>query len=474
VISPIYAACKKRIRCISEIGQPHIVMNPFALMKRARLAREEDAIEYADMEEIKQSKRRLARKERGAYTRSLWLRYIDVAEDDPLNDPDSHDAKVFKNRFRVTWWLFKNLLLPWTKEQFPEKPDAVGRMAMPVGLKLLGVLRILGRALHFDDIAEYIDTGFKGEVLRVFFTEWVRRFSDCFYEEWIHPPSTDAEIAVARKPFEDAGIPGALGSVDGVHTRWDRCTQSNLNRHKGKEGFPTLGFQVVVLHTTWIVSVTKAFAGSYNDKTITRYDDFVQSIRRRERYAENEFQTFALDGSITTRKGLFLICDNGYHRWRILQHPSKISSTEGELLWSEMMESLRKDVESTFGTLKARFLILKYGFRFHRAEVCQNVMFVCCILHNMLLRNMGLDIWDEIDYEVEDVEAARDREALERIYGSADLDYSFIGPTNMLQQDTDEAAPTADYLELRAALIEHFEYKLARHEVHWPRRLKAS
>jgi hypothetical protein len=77
-----------------------------------------------------------------------------VSKDDELFDFDFYDVKGFQTRFRVTWSLYAKVLLPWTEENFKQKPDAVGNMGMPVALKLLGVLRILGRALHFDDIAQ--------------------------------------------------------------------------------------------------------------------------------------------------------------------------------------------------------------------------------------------------------------------------------------------------------------------------------
>ena len=39
------------------------------------------------------------------------------------------------------------------------------------------------------------------------------------------PPSTDEEIKLAMKPYIDAGMPGAIASIDGVHVaeqRWKR------------------------------------------------------------------------------------------------------------------------------------------------------------------------------------------------------------------------------------------------------------
>ena len=64
------------------------------------------------------------------------------------------------------------------------------------------------------------------------------------------------------------------------------------------------------------------------------------------------------------------------------------------------MESVRKDVECTFGIMKKRFRMLKLPFTFKRASTISNVFRTCCVLHNMLLEHDGLASIgsDEHDY----------------------------------------------------------------------------
>jgi hypothetical protein len=58
--------------------------------------------------------------------------------------------------------------------------------------------------------------------------------------------------------------------------------------------------------------------------------------------------------------------------------------------WSELMESMRKDVECTFGILKGQFRILKAGIRVHGVDSTDNIWMTCCAIHNMLLEIDGL------------------------------------------------------------------------------------
>ena len=46
---------------------------------------------------------------------------------------------------------------------------------------------------------------------------------------------------------------------------------------------------------------------------------------------------------------------------------------------------MRKDVECLFGIMKGRFLLLRYGFSFHKIFLCDQVWLSCCAMHNMLL-----------------------------------------------------------------------------------------
>ncbi|CAN0181215.1 unnamed protein product, partial [Discosporangium mesarthrocarpum] len=100
-----------------------------------------------------------------------------------------------------------------------------------------------------------------------------------------------------------------------------------------------------------------------------------------------------------TEKGAYLIVDRGYHKWRCLMSLFKASSTQAQLKWSSWLESVRKDVECSFGRQKGRFRILKlpmlHGASSNRPREKTNKMFFTCfILENsmMVLAHRGL-LW---------------------------------------------------------------------------------
>ena len=115
---------------------------------------------------------------------------------------------------------------------------------------------------------------------------------------------------------------------------------------------------------------------------------------------ELELFKYDKDGDmITTKyKGVWLLSDNVYLTWSTTIPPFKQTNIFSHNLFSEWVESMRKNIECDFGILKGRLLILKYGIRFQSVEKCDKLFKTLCVIHNLLLKADGLDI-DWMGYE---------------------------------------------------------------------------
>jgi hypothetical protein len=93
---------------------------------------------------------------------------------------------------------------------------------------------------------------------------------------------------------------------------------------KGKEGYPSVVFQVIASHTRKVLGVSGPYYGTWNDKTIARLDDNFQLFMAGGNVAADGNWTWTDDNAaIHQEKGLFLICDGGYHLWKMLICPFK-------------------------------------------------------------------------------------------------------------------------------------------------------
>ena len=223
--------------------------------------------------------------------------------------------------------------------------------------------------------------------------------------------------------------------------------------------------------------VSEGHPGSRPDKTIVKTDKFLQAIKNKEiLYDDVTFQLYNADGSTTTHRGAYIIADNGYAKWRMFQAPIKSSSSMEELKWSTRLESVRKDVECFFGRLKIRFRILRSRILFQKQGYIDNVFYASCIMHNMLLKDDGLDEgWDEgEDGDDDDL-----REGLEmrrirlRLNGIRSVPSVSGGLRNVnvpnVDDDDEDVVECDSHYEFRTQLITHYTYAKAHGKVTWLR-----
>ena len=83
--------------------------------------------------------------------------------------------------------------------------------------------------------------------------------------------------------------------------------------------------------------------------------------------------------------------DNGYLSWSNTVPPLKDALTYQQIRFSEWLESIRKDIECTFGILIDIFPVLIYRVRLQSIQKCDQLYVMCCALHNRLLFIDGLD-----------------------------------------------------------------------------------
>ena len=447
------------------------------MQKKAKKRREK---RMAEIEVIHEIKERRQRKWEGRpnYMESTWGRML---QSNRINDPtDRKGGKLFRRRFRVPYPIFLQIV-DSTKASglFTENQDCAGNPAAPLELKILAVLRVLGRGYCFDGVEEL--TCISAEVLRVFFRKFCSYFARENFVRYCNPPSTTAEIAECTGIYERLGLPGCIGSTDCVHIRWERCHASERSNHKGKEGYATLSYEVTVDHRKKIIAATSGHPGCRNDKTIVKFDGFVTAIHDEGLYSDVEFDLKKTDGSVIKEKGLYLIVDGGYHKWRCLQCPLKHTSIPKDALWSKWVESVRKDVECVFGILKGRFRCLKLPIYLHDQNVIDDMFFTCCILHNMLLTEDGYDRrWEHGvnwagqagNHEESEMPEIFRQHYIRSRNATATTDYSLIGFNAVMNNyaithhDVEEEVEITQET-LRRRLIEHFGYCYQRNEINW-------
>ena len=151
--------------------------------------------------------------------------------------------------------------------------------------------------------------------VQAMFHKFCEHFAKEMYDEHIYlPTEKNGELDHVVRQYDRLGFTGAMGSMDVTHIGWSRCPYNQARSYTGKEGVPTVEYQVTVNHAGRAVAVTEGFTGSTNDKTIICWDAAVERIRNVKQYTEKTFDVYNEDGTTRTLKGCYLLVDNGYHK----------------------------------------------------------------------------------------------------------------------------------------------------------------
>ena len=345
-----------------------------------------------------------------------WQRMLDLHNKggNTIDDEKSNDGRYFRRRFRVPYSLFQTIIAQMLSDNwFPGfGPQGQGRMhaiklesnrGASLQVMVLSCLRILGRGVAFDECFD--GSGCKEECIRVFFHKWCPMFVKKLMPSVVQPPLSTEDIEEQVNIYQRLGMGGAIGSTDCTHIPLGKCSDKIAVLCTGKEGFPTLAYSMTCSHSRKIYHCSPGFFGSRNDKTISKHDSFIHMIRTLPLYTQFVWKMEVDEQRSQDVKGVFLLCDGGYHKWSQLICPLRHTSRLPHTLWSCQLESVRKDIECTFGVLKTRFQILNHPLPYMAKdwntfrERIDSIVWSCVVLHNLLLRHDGLEfLWTKSDY----------------------------------------------------------------------------
>ena len=367
-------------------------------------------------------------------------------------------------------------------------------------LLVLCALRYLGRVWTLPDIEEA--TAINRETIRLFLHKFIEFGSTLLYSKHVTIPTTEEELQDCEVEYHKAGFPGCIGSSDATHIVMEKCKYSLRQLHLGyKLTHTARTYNITVNHRRRILSSTKGHPARFNDKTLCLFDDFINRLKTGAYDSKFHFDLFdyAENGETKVVKyaGCYLIVDNGYLPLSVIIPPMTTTSSRSEIRFSEWLESLRKDVECTFGILKSRWRMLKYGIRLQSIIKCDQVWLTCCALRNRLLEVDGmatnwkegvLSTWDtendvvQLPFAVEKLlypGLSRKFDLSGMGYGD-DVEQEEVNGCDDILIENDPMIDNEDRIlvssltmnQFRKCLIRHFNIVFHQQKVVWPKRLK--
>ncbi|KAL4021787.1 hypothetical protein IC575_020604 [Cucumis melo] len=184
--------------------------------------------------------------------------------------------------------------------------------------------------------------------------------------------------------------PNCLGALDGTYIKVN-VPASDRGRYRTRKGEVATNVLGVCDTKGYFVYVLASWEGSAADSRILR-----DALSRPNRLKVPKGYYYLVDAGYPNAEG-FLAPYRGqrYHlqEWR---GPENAPSTSKEF-FNMKHSSARNVIERAFGVLKGRWAILR-GKSYYPVEVQCRTILACCLLHNLINREMtNFDIEDNID-----------------------------------------------------------------------------
>jgi len=315
------------------------------------------------------------------------------------------------------------------------------------------------------------------------------------YSKYVHMPTND-ELRADMEVYAALGLPGCFASIGGTHLKWKRAQASMRSLYQaGYKDAPTLNIQMAVTHSTRIITCGESYPGNvvYSTDIFKIEPDTMLSMEGEEN--EVEFEVFGRHlNQVIKRKCVgskyfiadkYIYHDCNYimerindHDYNVLRQTIPLDQAEGTKAWSDRIESVKeKDIERTFGILKARFSMLGKPLLFTRQEEVTKIVRTCCFLHNFHLQTLrktsenrilrrsskaGTESSNEIDQFTKSEKELQDFiDSLEDFKDS--LEDGELDPISFKREDSPEAMK-----HLRQYLVNHFTICESEHLLYWP------
>ena len=310
------------------------------------------------------------------------------------------------------------------------------------------------------------------------------------YKRYVIDIANSIDICNHEKLFAQAGMNGCIGSGDGTHIMMLNCPSWAANSHKGfKLNLPARTYNLTVSHTKLILCSTTGHPSTWNDKTLVLYDELLSGVHDGTKYNDHVFKLLERksNGEIieVEYQGVWFMVDNGYLDWSCTVPPVKDATTYQTIRFSEWLESMRKDVECTFGILKQRFSVLRNGIRLGSIKNVDQVWLTCCAIHNKLILLDGMnENWGigESDVNVSNQNNTTNQNhqpfsvtRLNRNLNAYSSDESSTIHSSVFDQyivDNKRQVHLMPFKLFQQCLINHFDLRFKSQTVHWPKHFK--
>ena len=223
--------------------------------------------------------------------------------------------------------------------------------------KLVAAFRVLGygQSCNRADVYVRLSSSTISRAVTLFTEIIVDEFSPRYLR-----PSTTAEIGNILARNAERGFPGCLESLDCCHWQWSACPRGRVGTYQGRDGQRSIVIEAICDEDTWIYHIFSGCPGSLNDINVLYESPLYMDVIT----GKWPLRDCLLTVNGNTRTLLHYLVDGIYPRFAFFFAPYPNPQTREQQTFNRLQDALRKDVESLFGILTARFHIMLHPCRY--------------------------------------------------------------------------------------------------------------
>ena len=210
---------------------------------------DDDCEDEDDIDDGRKIKKRRAHYEKGTVERANWFRrYLATPHHiSDVNIPSHPKAIEFCRNFSIPYSIYESLLHMTINNGWYDqnRRNVTGKLCSDIRLLLMGVLHKMA-----DNASKYVcqtNTNISADLHRFFSLNWWKNMVS-IRDNNIGMPQNVEDLLNISSDFDRRGLRGCCGSMDVGHRGWDTFPSEYTPLFKGKEGYPTVAFQVIVTH----------------------------------------------------------------------------------------------------------------------------------------------------------------------------------------------------------------------------------
>ena len=290
----------------------------------------------------------------------------------------------FASMFRISRPRFQRMLEDFGSSGIPfySAPfvDCFGKEGASLEARLLLPLKCLSFGVPPKTFTDYFQMS--PTLAKDCCNNFNAKLTTLYRKEYLRLPTKEDLHSINRLHRKVHGVNGMFGSLDCMHTYWNKCPKAWQGSFKGKGDKPSIVLEGICDHNLWLWHASYGYAGTLNDINIMNLSPFFENLLNGVfESLEDEVCPYTIAGEVFEK--MYLLVDGIYPRYSRFVKSMKEPTTREEKAMTKFQEAARKDIERAFGVLQGKFQAMARPIVLMDLQRISNLCSCCIILHNM-------------------------------------------------------------------------------------------